>query len=397
MENATARLSSFLSREQIAAVRRPLETASLLPLNCYSDPEFHRFEVDQVFMRTWQAVGRIDEIAQPRQFFTRELFGEPIVVVRDEDGQIHALSNVCRHRGRRVAEGSGTCERRRFTCPYHAWNYALDGQLMHAPFMEKTAGFNPWDWRMPKLAVNIWQGFIFVNFDAHAEPLSPQLETLDKVLEKYNMGNMACVDFERYQGRWNWKSTLDNFSEAYHQPPIHAHTFEPWCPAQACVYEDADGPYSLFYMPTGNGQPFPTSLPPIKGLPEFYYRTAIVVNVYPNFHLLIDSSMAMWLDWDIRAVDDHDLVWRLIVPRSTIELADFETRKQDLHRALKPVWVEDEFACNGHARGVQSRFAEQGRMSWMEKSLHQFHNWLMDQYEYDAQNSQSKPRLMAVG
>jgi len=150
-------------------------------------------------------------------------------------------------------------------------------------------------------------------------------------------------------------------------------------------------------MPTGNGQPFPTSLPPIDGLPEFYYRTAIVVNVYPNFHLLIDSSMAMWLDWDIRAVDDHDLVWRLVVPRSTIELPDFETRKQDLHQALKPVWVEDEFACNGHARGVQSRFAEQGRMSWMEKSLHQFHNWLLDQYEYDAQARQPKPRLAVVG
>jgi len=390
-------LSSFIRPDQTAAVRRAPAEASLLPLNLYSDPDFHRFEVEQVFMRTWQAVGRTEEVALPGQFFTRELFGEPIVVVRDEAGRIHALSNVCRHRGRQLVEGAGVAQTRHFTCPYHAWRYALDGQLRYAPHMEQTKGFSVQDWYLPRLQVDVWQGFIFVNFDAHAEPLSPQLKTLDRVLEKYDMGNMVGVDFERYQGRWNWKATLDNFSEAYHQPPIHTETFEPWCPAHLAVYEDVDGPYSLFYMPTRDNLPFPTSLPPIEGLPQDYYRQCIVVNVYPHFHLLIDSSMAMWLDWDIRAVDDHDLIWRMVVPRSTLALPDFEQRKQQLHAALKPVWVEDEYACLGHARGVQSRFAQAGRMSHMEKSLHQFHNWLLDQYECDEQARQHRPRLAVAG
>ncbi len=390
-------LSNFIDNEQIAAIRRPLAEASLLPFNCYADPSFHAFEVERVFMRTWQAVGRVDQVAEVGQFFTRELFGEPIVVVRAESGEIHALSNVCRHRGRQVVEGAGKCHSRRMTCPYHAWSYALEGQLASAPHMERTAGFDPSSWRLPHLAVDIWQGFIFVNFDRQAAPLSPQLKTLDKLLEGYDMANMGCVDFERYQGRWNWKSTLDNFSEAYHQPPIHAHTFEPWCPAKLAVYEDIDGPYNLFYMPTGDNQPFPTTLPPIAGLPEHYYSTAIVINVFPHFHLLIDSSSAMWLDWDIRSVDDHDLVWRLLAPRSTLALDDFETRRQRLHAALKPVWEEDEFACLGHARGVRSRFIQQGRLSYMEKALHQFHNWLLDQYQHDVRNLAQQPKLIAQG
>lgn len=373
-------LSRFISEEQIAAIRRPLPEASLLPFNCYSDPAFHAFEVEQVFMRTWQAVGRIDEVAEPGQYFTRELFGEPIVIVRGEDGEIHALSNVCRHRGRQVMEGAGRC-RKHMVCPYHAWAYSLDGQLDKVPFMDKTANFATADWKLPRLAVDIWQGFIFVNFDRDAALLSPQLKTLDKLLEPYDMANMGCVDFERYQGAWNWKSTIDNFSEAYHQPPIHTETFEPWCPAHLAVYDDVDGPYNLFWMPTGNNQPFPTPLPTIEGLPERYYSNAIVINVFPHFHLLIDSSSAMWLDWDVRGVEDHDLVWRLVAPRSTLDAPDFEERKKVLHSALRPVWAEDEFACLGHARGVRSRFVQQGRMSYMEKALHQFHNWLLDQYQ----------------
>ncbi|MCP1605997.1 aromatic ring-hydroxylating oxygenase subunit alpha [Pseudomonas citronellolis] len=373
-------LSSFISQEQIAAVRKPLEEASLLPFNCYSDPAFYRFEVEQVFMRTWQAVGRIDQVAEVGQYFTRELFGEPIVVVRGEDGQIHALSNVCRHRGRQVMEGAGKC-RKHMVCPYHAWAYETDGQLAHVPHMEKTAHFATADWRLPRLGVDVWQGFIFINFDAAAEPLSPQLKTLDALLEPYNMAEMGCVDFARYQGEWNWKATMDNFSEAYHQPPIHTETFEPWCPAVMAQYDDVDGPYNLFWMPTGNGERFPTPLPAIEGLPERYYQNAIVINVFPHFHLLIDSSSAMWLDWDIRGVNDHDLVWRLVAPRSTLAAADFAERKQALYGALRPVWEEDEFACRGHARGVGSRFIQQGRMSYMEKALHQYHNWLLDQYQ----------------
>ena len=373
-------LSRFISEEQISAVRQPLSSASVLPLNCYSDPAFHTFEVEQVFMRTWQAVGRIDQVAEVGQFFTRELFGEPIVVVRGEDGEIQALSNVCRHRGRQIMEGAGTCKKH-MVCPYHAWAYELNGRLAHVPHMEQSHGFMTADWQLPRLAVDIWQGFIFVNFDRQAQPLSPQLKSLDTILQPYNMAEMGCVDFERYQGAWNWKATMDNFSEAYHQPPVHTHTFEPWCPAVLADYEEVDGPYNLFWMPTGNGKRFPTPLPAIEGLPQKYYSNAIVINVFPHFHLLLDSSSAMWLDWDIRGVNDHDLVWRLVAPKTTLDAADFEQRKQDLHAALRPVWAEDEFACLGHARGAASRFVEQGRLSHMEKCLHQFHNWLLDQYQ----------------
>lgn len=375
-------MQRFINDQQAASIRLPLEEASLLPLNCYSDPEFYRFEADQLFMRSWLPVGRIDQVALPGQYFTRELFGEPIVVVRGEQG-LSALSNVCRHRGRVIMEGAGQTEKQHMTCPYHAWRYDLQGQLTHAPHMERSRGFKCKDSHLPELALEVWQGFIFVNFDRNAEPLGPSLAPLDKVLEGYNLSQMGCVDFERYTGNWNWKSTLDNFTEAYHQPLVHSRTIEPWVPCTQAVYEDVEGPYNLFYMYTRDGEPFQTMLPPVPGLSEEHYRRTTVINVFPYFHLLIDPSSIMWLDCEIRGAEDHDLVWRLLAPSETLNSPQFPAQKQELHSLLRPVWAEDEYACSGHATGVRSRFAEAGRMSYMEKSLHQFYNWLLDQYQRD--------------
>ncbi len=371
-----------LTDVEVAKVRLPLEQASMLPLRCYSDPAFHTFEVRSVFRRSWLPVCRVDQVENPGDFVTRELFDEPVVVVRGRDGVLRALSNVCRHRGRRVAEGEGNCGRGGvMICPYHSWSYDLDGTLRGAPFMDRTANFKPRELSLPPLGVDVWQGFVFVNFDKDATPVSRQLSTLDKVLAPFEMAKMKAVAFHDYHAPWNWKHTIENFSEAYHQPPVHPTTFEPWCPAHLCRYEEVDGPYNLFWMPTANGGALPTAFPVIEGLPPDYRSTTLVVNVFPYFHLLIDPACIVWLDMSIRGVQDHRNIWRLLVPPSTHSLADFESRKKEFLNTILPVWDEDTFACEGAAAGSRSQLGEQGRLSWMERSVHQFQQWLVGRYE----------------
>jgi len=99
------------------------------------------------------------------------------------------------------------------------------------------------------------------------------------------------------------------------------------------------------------------------------------------FHLLVDAAAIAFLDWDIRGPRDHKIIWKLLVPRSTYELPNFEERKAEFLKALMPVWIEDEYACKGVAAGVGSRSAQAGRLSWMERTVHQFQNWIVDQYE----------------
>lgn len=369
-------IHDFASAEQVAAVRRPLNQAALLPASFYADARSHAFDVEKLFMRHWLPVAHVSELAEPGSYLSREMFGEPILLTCDKEGTIHAFSNVCRHRNRVIVDGKGVCKGT-LTCPYHGWSYGLDGSLKGAPFMQQAENFDKLDYHLPRLGLDIWQGFVFINFDVEAPLLSPQLKTLDKVLDPLKMAEMACMDFDRYQAPWNWKATLDNFTEAYHQPTIHA-GIDPLVPGRTAVYDDVDGPYNLFWIPAAPGASFQPVLPEMQ---DAIFDGLVVVNVFPLFHLLIDPSAIMWLDWDIRGVNDHDLIWCMLVPNASTQIDDFDAKKQELYGYVKQVWDEDVFACAGVAKGASSRFTAQGRLCPQEKSLYQLHNWLIDQYE----------------
>src|SRR5207249_281286 len=105
--------------------RRPSLEASTLPLYCYTSPDFFRLEVEHIFLKEWLCVGRVDQVAKPGDYFSLDLIGEPLVVTRDDRGEIHVLSRVCRHRAMMVVEGAGNA--RAFECPYHGWTYSLRG------------------------------------------------------------------------------------------------------------------------------------------------------------------------------------------------------------------------------------------------------------------------------
>ena len=370
----------ILSQAELDAVTRPLGEAAMLPAKCYSDPDFYRFEVERVFMRNWIPVGRIDQVAGTGDYFTTVRFGEPVVVVRDKDARLRAYSNVCRHRNFPVAEGAGNCRVRGFICPYHGWAYGLDGALRSGPYMERTEAFTAKDWRLPELGVDVWQGFVFINFDVKAPLLSPQLTTLDALLAPLGLDGMKTAPLRSVPWPGNWKATLENFTEAYHQPFIHPKTFEPWAPARLGVYEDVDGPYNVFWLPTPSGEPLPTVLPELPGLPERFRTAFLIVNVFPYFHFLIDPSSAISLDMEIGGAADLTCHWSVHVPPESRAAPDFDEKRRKLLELLMPTYDEDESACRRIIAGQRSRFAQQGRYSWMEKSVHQFHSWLAHEY-----------------
>ena len=134
----------------------------------YTDPRVLAAEERAVFLSSWLCLGREDEISEPGAYLTREVLGEPLILTRSSKTRIRALSNVCRHRGSRLVDGQGTTKR--FTCPYHAWTYGLDGRLVRAPLIEGDLT----DCNLPEFPVETWMGWIFVNLDGTARPLSEQ-------------------------------------------------------------------------------------------------------------------------------------------------------------------------------------------------------------------------------
>src|SRR5579871_5574463 len=163
------------------------------PANYYTSQEAFEIEKDKIFRRTWQVVGHRDQVAKPGDYFTTELAGEPLLLVRGSSGELRGFYNVCRHRAGPPAEGCGS--RKLFRCGYHGWTYNLDGSLVSATEIEGVEGFGPEEFALVPVRVEEWFNFVFVNLDPHAPSLRTSLGSLPKQAEKFPFGQMKL--FER--------------------------------------------------------------------------------------------------------------------------------------------------------------------------------------------------------
>ncbi len=192
-------------------------------------PEHYELEREAIFRRTWLNVGRIEQVRRAGHYFTKELdaAGTAVIVVRSGDGEIRAFHNICRHRGNKLVwndfpheETSGTC--RQFTCKYHGWRYDLEGALT---FVQQESEFFETDWSrwgLVALRCEVWEGFIFVNLDPDAAPLTEFMGGLGAGLEGYPFDDMTEVYKYRAEIGSNWKLFIDAFAEFYHAPILHA-------------------------------------------------------------------------------------------------------------------------------------------------------------------------------
>ncbi|EGD57962.1 Rieske 2Fe-2S domain protein [Novosphingobium nitrogenifigens DSM 19370] len=208
--------------------------ARALPGAFYTSPQFLALEEDRLFRDGWLCLGRVDETPDAGDYRTMTVLDEPLLIVRDGEGTIRVLSNVCRHRAALVAQGSGNAPA--FSCPYHAWTYRHDGSLIGAPMMRQVAGFDRAACALPEFRSEIWAGFLFVNLSGEAGPLAPDLAGLDPILRNYHPEAMrhAAVVEERWGT--NWKSLFENFMEGYHLSVVHEASLKPITPTELCEY-----------------------------------------------------------------------------------------------------------------------------------------------------------------
>jgi choline monooxygenase len=193
--------------------------ASTLPSRYYIDPAYLDQEKRKIFWRTWQIVGRREQLANPGDYMTLDLLGEPLVIVRDTAGKLRGYYNVCRHRAGPAAQGCGS--RKVFRCGYHGWTYGLDGRLLNAPEMEGTCDFRLEDFSLRPVHVDEWEGQVFVNLDPDAEPLQQSLREVPQQAAKYQFGKMKLAGRRDYHMQCNWKVYIDNYLEGYHLPSVH--------------------------------------------------------------------------------------------------------------------------------------------------------------------------------
>lgn len=183
------------------------------------DPGIFRSEA-VLLSGTWLAVALASSV--PHGTTPVEIEGHRLLAIRDGDGHLRVFNNVCRHRGTTLCE-EATPGRNRIVCPYHGWSYELDGSLARAPNMDGVEGFAAEDYSLVEVESAIWQGILFVRFEATGErrPLSEHLGPLTETVAPWRIEDLEVVGEQRYEVNTNWKLLFQNYSECYHCPTLH--------------------------------------------------------------------------------------------------------------------------------------------------------------------------------
>ena len=342
----------------------PLSQAKTLPSRWYTDETYFKAERERCFRRSWQLAGRRDQLNQPGDFFTTEVSGERVLVVMGEDGQPLALSNVCRHRGARVAcEASGS--KKRFRCRYHGWNYQMDGKLAGTPEFQGAENFNKSEIALPQFPLVTVGPWLFVKlsassdeaFDTTYPEFVRQLPELN--LDRYRFHSQQIDDIQ-----CNWKVYVDNYLDGgYHIRTIH--------PDLSSVVESQR--YESRVYEHSNVQISPLSSnpnhPDISSLRAG--ETAFYWWLYPNF-------MFNWYEdgFDTNLVIPTSPTTCRVVLDFYFSNPDAKFQKESL-RVAEQIQSEDRDICEDAYRGVLSSTFDTGRFSpQREATGYHFHQRL---------------------
>jgi choline monooxygenase len=366
-------------------VHEQIECAHTLASNFYTDPAILDAEKSRIFRRTWQLVGTLNTpcgenadangtkrtIADPETFFTVDVIGEPVVVVRDKQGTLRAFSNVCRHRAGPIASASGC--KNAFRCGYHGWTYTLDGRLIGTPDVEGVEFFDRSTMGMFPLRLETWEQLIFVNFDQNAEPLSAFLGKIPEQSRGFQFDGLQSVERRDYIIDCNWKVYVDNYLEGYHIPIAHPglmreidyanyridtyrYYSQQFAPIRAMKPEDAAG---RFYAPGSD----------LQEVLYFWIFPNLMLNVYPDN---LSTNLIVPLS--------HDKT--LTIFEWFFHDAHSEEVRERIQRAVAfsdEVQQEDIDLCRNVQRGLNSSTYDRGRYSVKrENGVHHFHMLLSE-------------------
>jgi choline monooxygenase len=357
------------SVEQILAIyddRAPLSQASTIPAAWYTDARIAELERLNVFGKTWQMVARTDQLESPGQFISTSVAGEPIVVVRGNDGVLRAFYNVCSHHAAAVV--TQACGRASLLhCPYHGWNYGLDGSLKGTPEFEGVENFDREQNGLVAIRVETWECFVFINLDDDAAPLADFLGRLAPRIAPLGISKLHYFDSRTYNIRCNWKVFVDNYLDGgYHVPHLHKGLNSVLDYKQYTI-ENEDR-YCLQSSPMVSSSEDAATGAARKGDRAWYFwqHPNLMINCYAGY---MDTNLVIPVDVDhCRVIFDFYF--------ADIGDASREYNEQSVNVGNR-VQEEDLGICEDVQRGLNSRAYRAGRLSVRREAGEQlFHRLL---------------------
>ncbi len=368
--------AAMLDPAHFANVLKPPLEAECLPAWCYTDPDFHKLEIERLFMKVWNFVGRADLMPEPGDYLATDVAGIPIILVRDREGTARAFANSCRHRGTQLLTGEGNC--RAMVCPYHSWSFDLDGRLVSAAGMEEAVGFDKADHALIPLRLESWADFLFVNFDHEAESLADYLGTLPDHIGSYNFPDQVTTRRKVWDVACNWKVYLENQRESYHIPTVHRESLGD----QIATPLDQEGAWSGSLIPVeqtagilkGETTPFPA----IAALAGEALEGSHFLSLYPSTYFVATTDCFWWMEIKPRGPARIELVVGSGFPRETVSRDDFDEVVERYYERWDTSHREDNDICELQQAGLDSPLTLPGRLARRERGVNEVDRWIVE-------------------
>lgn len=325
----------------------PIERAETIPSSWYTSEDLLAFEKEHLFASFWQLACHENQLPEPGDMLTLDVADNPVLIVRDQENDLRAFYNVCKHRGGPVAVKKGTTSV--LQCKYHGWTYLLDGSLRGVPQFNKVDLFDKKDFGLEPITLKIWQGLVFIRLSPKKYSLDKLLDGIDKRISPINLSNFRHYKDETYIIDCNWKVYVDNFLEGYHIPIVHPEL------AKLLNYREyvteTHPWYSLQFSPFKNGENLYQAE---KGKAYYYF-------LFPNMMLNILPGRLQTNILRPLSVDKTEVVFSYFY--ENIDLAEEKGIIRDDIAYSRKIQEEDIEICELVQRGLQSRAYDKGRFS----------------------------------
>jgi phenylpropionate dioxygenase-like ring-hydroxylating dioxygenase large terminal subunit len=281
---------NFVTAEEI--FRDPAARQGL-PAWTYNSGELTQLEMEQLFLRNWMFVAHVSDLPRSGDYQCFELANERAVVVRDQQGQLRAFHNVCRHRASRVVGADkGHCGNS-MICPFHGWSYNLDGSLKNVPKASAFPEFDKAQFGLKPLDCEVWHGMIFLRFAGSGPSVAEQFAEAAEEIGLYRIDEMQPLDQPwQYQFDLDWKAVLDIDNEGYHLPTGHPELFDLVGSSYtdqplAGVLSRACGSFKDRKHRLQRNRDYVATLPEESYLPESHRHLWIYWGMFPGFVLTL--------------------------------------------------------------------------------------------------------------
>ncbi len=348
----------------------PFEQARAMPPEVYTSDDFLKHELSDIFSQDWFCVGRSSAVENPGDYVTQELAGQPIAVIRDRDGTLRAMSNVCLHRMSTLLEGRGN--KRSIVCPYHAWTYNLDGSLRGAPAMTLNEGFCKDSYKLPQVRCEEWLGWVFVSLNMDAAPVVQQLAQVEDLVSGYDMTNYTETFFETHLWDTNWKVLAENFMESYHLPVCHAGTIGGLSKLDEMICPPGLPAFNYHTILKEDSLRIAMAHKSNTRLTGEMRRTTFLLAIYPSLLITLTPGYFWYLTLHPEGVGKVRIGFGGGMSNDYANDDDAQDNFMKLKELLDEVNVEDKGCTEKVYKGLCSTLAKPGHLSHLERPNYDF-------------------------